>query len=267
MTQCWCLPPELWDCIITLFSPGSLEWKVDDLSFGTIQDLKSCSLVAKACCIDLRGWSVAYAVTYCRQLAEILKNDKSLHLANYVQSLSAPTVAEIFGLVSDMKLSRLRDIRITGWGGRSGDLDAVLELVQASISEGIRHVRFSGLGNLSYAAVVGIIAKTPHLHGLHFDNCTPAGAPPAHQSDLLTSQRTKIRQLSLAYSPDIANWLVHPTFPLDLTGLVCVNVSEAFLGAAREVICFHTGRRLGRREARSLSLSSPPSIASACYVL
>ncbi|KAJ7112106.1 hypothetical protein C8R44DRAFT_250273 [Mycena epipterygia] len=239
MPQCRRLPPELWDCIITLFSPGSLDWEVDVLRSDTIQDLKSCSLVSKALLgpaqsllfrsIDLEVWALEYALTYCRQLAAIF--EKSLHLANYVQSISAPADAEIFGLVSNMKLFRLRDIRIEGpWTG-GGDIDGpVLELVQAAIGEGIRHVRFSGFDHLSYAAVVSIIAKTPHLYGLHFYDCTPGDAPPANPSDLPTSQRTKIRQLSLAYSPDIAKWLVHPGFPLDFTGLVCANV----LDTARE---------------------------------
>ncbi|KAJ7112110.1 hypothetical protein C8R44DRAFT_985127 [Mycena epipterygia] len=231
------LPPELWHRIITIFlAPRRILGEPEDilLDSDTIRDLKSCSVVSQALLfpaqsvlfrsIDLLEWE-GYELSYCYRFMAIL--EESPHLASHVQILAAPADAEIFTLISNMKLSRLRDIQIEGSGKGSDIAGPVLELVLSVIGQSIRHVQFLTFDRLSYSTVARIIAKAPNLDGLHFFECTPHDDPQPDLSDPPPSQRTKITQLSLESSPDIAKWLIHPAFPLDCTGLIYVDVHWA----------------------------------------
>ncbi|KAJ7132517.1 hypothetical protein C8R44DRAFT_871462 [Mycena epipterygia] len=256
---CRCLPPEVWERIVAVFIPsGSLEWEGELLNPTTIRDLRSCSLVSGALLfpaqsvlfrrIDLGACAAQRRDVFadCLRLAVIFA--ESPHLKTHVQSLAAVRDVVMFGLISNMELSRLRDIDIGGEAGHGGDLDGpVVELILNLIGEGIRHVRFTAFYSLSYAAVGRILEKVTHLEGLHFYECCPCEntSPP---SNSLTSSRTRITQLSLNQSVGIAKWLVHPGFPLDLTGLIYVDVSRdpnADVGAVLErtrgtIICLTT---------------------------
>ncbi|KAJ7132512.1 hypothetical protein C8R44DRAFT_871459 [Mycena epipterygia] len=227
---CRRLPPELWERVITVFIPsGSIEWEEEIPSPTTIRDLKSCSLVSQAFLfpaqsvlfrrIDFGAWAFQHrdVIACCHRLAAIFKG--SPHLTAHVQSLSAIQDVEIFSRISNMGLSRLRDIDI---GGIGGDLDnQVLKLVQNVIGESIRHLRFTDFYSLSSAAVIPILEKARHLEGLHFYECSP------RPFDSPIWPRKTITQLSLNHSPDIAKWLIHPGFPLDLTGLIYADIAGA----------------------------------------
>lgn len=229
------LPPELWHRIITIFlAPRCI--RVEDLDSDTLRDLKSCSLVSEALLfpaqsvlfrdIDLRAWADE-ELTYCQRLAAIFA--ESSHLAAHVKTLVARPDAAIFSLVSKMRLSQLRDIQLEK-SGDSGDIEGpALELIETVMGESvhIHSVQFCDFSRLSYSTVVRILEKAPSLDRLDFLDCTPHEDQPLYSSDLPTSTRRKITQLSLERSPDIAKWLIHPAFPLDLTGLIYVDVRAA----------------------------------------
>ncbi|KAJ7087066.1 hypothetical protein C8R44DRAFT_893237 [Mycena epipterygia] len=226
-------PPELWERVITVFiPPGSIDWEEEMLSPTTIRDLKSCSLVSQAFLFP------AQSVLFRR-----IDFGAGAFLHQDVILSAIQLDVEILALISNMGLSRLRDIDIGGIAGHRGDLaGSVVEVVRNLIGEGIRHVRLTHFYSLSYAAVVRILEKATHLEGLHFHECYPRDDEPP-PSDSPPSPRTRITQLSLNHSQGITKWLIHPGFPLDLTGLIYADVAgapnmdvEAILERARGTI-------------------------------
>ncbi|KAJ7460205.1 hypothetical protein FB451DRAFT_1270632 [Mycena latifolia] len=236
------LPPELWSRIITAaavsHSPRrAFDWRPYFWNSVAIHDLRSFSLVSQALLypaqsqlfrdIDLiaplhfKTDPHQYELSRCLRLVQIMK--ESPHLTHHVRSISVTSDFEIYSVISDIKLSRLRIIQLRR--PDYGVAESAMPPVPTFVGESIRHVQLCNFPHLSYTSLITILNKCPVLEGLHIHECaaieteafTPLATP--------TLAKVGITYLSLEYSGSVAQWFLRPEFPLTFSNLISVALS------------------------------------------
>ncbi|KAJ6514070.1 hypothetical protein DFH09DRAFT_1196860 [Mycena vulgaris] len=181
------------------------------------------------------------AVAAARRLSAILT--ASPHLMRSIRSLSVLARSSILESLSSSQFPSLQRIRLDFQVNWMAPDDGAFHL--ASYFVGLPSLRTVELHTLHtnkelrlnrFTSLFG--ACTPNLESLSFEQMlwgNPSVIPPS-SAPLIANKRTQIKSLSLVLSDHSTEWLISLSCPLDLTGLIDVEISGIWSPAVFQLL-------------------------------